>query len=80
MKKLTVTLPEDAARWLGARAAEEGRGMSECLAALVEAARWREDEYDLATERLLAREPRELVWSDGRRPSRDELHDRPGLR
>lgn len=33
-------------------------------------------------ERFLARarEPRKLEWIDGRKPTREELHDRAGLR
>ncbi len=38
------------------------------------------DEYDLAMERILSRKPRKLSWIDGRPPTRDELHDRAGLR
>lgn len=34
------------------------------------------DEYEAAMERCLAIEPRNLEWADGRKPTRDELHDR----
>ena len=30
-------------------------------------------------ERRLAIEPRKLDWIDGRKPTREELHDRTGL-
>ena len=29
-------------------------------------------------DRYLARKPRKLDWIDGRKPTRDELHDRSG--
>ena len=80
MKNVTVTLPEDVALWLRVRAAENGRSVSKWLAELLEGMRRREDEYDLAMERLLARKPQKLGWIDGRRPTRDELHDRTSLR
>ena len=80
MKNVTVTLPEDVAAWVRVRAAEDGRSVSRWLAELLEGMRWREDEYDLAMERLLARKPRKLSWVDGRRPTREELYDRSGLR
>ena len=80
MKNVTVTLPEDVAAWLRVRAAENGRSVSRWLAELLEGMRRGEDEYDLATERYLARKPRKFVWVDGRKPTRDELHDRSGLR
>ena len=80
MKNVTVALPEDVAAWLRVRAAEDGRSVSRWLAELLEGMRRGEDEYDLAMQRLLARKPRKLNWVDGRRPTREELHDRSGLR
>ena len=80
MKNVTVTLPEEVAAWLRVRAAEDGRSVSRWLAELLEGMRRGEDEYDLAMERLLARKPRRLNWVDGRRPTREELHDGTGLR
>ena len=80
MKNVTVTLPEDVAAWLRVRAAENGRSVSRWLAELLEGMRRGEDAYDLAMERYLARKPRKLDWADGRKPTRDELHDRTGLR
>ena len=80
MKNVTVTLPEEVAAWLRVRAAEDGRSVSGWLAELLEGMRRGEDEFDLAMERLLARKPRKLNWVDGRRPTREELQDRTGLR
>ena len=82
MKNVTVTLADDVALWLRVRAAEQNRSVSRWLAELIEGMRRREDKYEIAMERFLARarKPRKLEWVDGRRPTRDELHDRPGLR
>ncbi len=82
MKNVTVTLSDDIALWLRVRAAEQNCSMSKWLAELIEGMRRREDEYEIAMERFLARarKPRKLEWVDGRRPTRDELHDRAGLR
>lgn len=80
MKNVTVSLPEDVALWLRGRAAEDGRSVSSWLANLIGEMRRREDEYEVAMERFLARKPRKLDWSDHRKPTRDELHDRAGLR
>ena len=80
MKNVTVTLPEDVAAWLRVRAAESDRSVSRWLAELLEGMRRGEDDYDLAMERYLSRKPRKLHWIDGRRPTRDELHDRAGFR
>ena len=80
MKNVTVTLPEDVARWLRVRAAESERSVSKWLADLLQSMKRREDEYEVAMERFLARRPWKMEWVDGRRPTRDELHDRAGLR
>ena len=80
MKNVTVTLPEDVAAWLRVRAAENGRSVSRWLAELLGGMRFGEDDYDLAMERYLARKPRRLRWVDGRKPTRDELHERSGFR
>lgn len=80
MKNVTVTLPEDTALWLRVRAAEANRSVSGWLADTVEEMRRREDDYEVAMARALARKPRKMAWVDGRKPTRDELHDRTGLR
>ncbi|MDE2982775.1 MAG: hypothetical protein OXU74_16415 [Gemmatimonadota bacterium] len=43
---------------------------------LLERKRDREDDYDIAIKRYLARKPRKIDWAGGRRPSRDELYVR----
>ena len=80
MKNVTVTLPEDVARWLRVRAAQEDRSVSRWLAELITEKRRQEDQYVVAMERSLAVKPRELQWADGRKPTRAELHDRAALR
>ena len=42
--------------------------------------RRQEDEYEIAMRQALAIEPRRIEWPDGRKPTREELYDRPGLR
>ena len=79
MKNFTVTLLENLVAWFRVRAAENGRSVSRWLAELLEGMRRGEDEYDLAMEHYLARKPRKLRWVDGRKPTRDELHDRSGF-
>ena len=78
MKNITITLPEDVARWLRVKAAENERSVSKWLAELLESMQRQEDEYEIAMERFLAMKPRKINWPDGRRPTREELYDRPG--
>ena len=80
MKNITITLPEDLARWVRVRAAENERSVSKWIAELLEGTRHREDDYDMAMKQFLAVEPRRMEWVDGRKPTREELHDRAGLR
>ena len=80
MKNVTITLPENVAKWLRIKAAENDRSVSKWLAELIEGIQRQEDEYDVAMKRYLAMEPRTINWPDGRRPTRDELYDRPRLR
>lgn len=80
MKNITITLPEDLARWVRVRAAENERSVSKWIAELLEGTRRREDDYDMAMRQFLAVAPRRMEWVDGRKPTREELHDRAGLR
>jgi plasmid stability protein len=78
LKNVTVTLPEDVARWLRIRAAEDDRSVSRWLADVIEGMRRREDEYEIAMEQALAVKPETLNESGAPYPSRDALYDRPG--
>ena len=80
MKNVTITLPEDTARWLRVRAAEDDRSVSRWIAELIERMRRREDEYDVAMRRALAIRPRKIDWPEGRKPTREELYGRSRLR
>ena len=80
MENVTIALPEDLARWLLVKAAEDDRSVSRWIAELLEGRRRQEDEYDAAMKRYLAMKPRKIEWPGGRRPTREELYDRPGLR
>ncbi len=80
MKNITITLPEDVAQWLQVKAAENGLSVSKWLAELLESMQCQEDDYEAAMKRFLARKPRKIEWIDGRKPTREELYDRPGLR
>ena len=80
MTNITLTLPEDVARWLLIKAAENERSMSKWLAELLEGMQRREDEYEVAMKRALSIKPRKMEWVDRREPTREELHDRAAFR
>lgn len=75
MKNVTITLPEDTARWLRIKAAEDDLSVSRWIAELLERMRRQQDDYEVAMQRYLAMKPREIEWPEGRRPTREELHD-----
>lgn len=80
MKNITITLPDDLARWLRVRAAENERSVSRWVAELIDRTRRQEDAYEVAMKRALSIEPRKMEWIDGRKPTREELHDRASFR
>ena len=79
MKNITITLPEDLARWVRVRAVENERSVSRWLAELLEGMRRQDDGYATAMKQFLAVAPRRMEWIDGRKPMREELHDRAGV-
>ncbi len=80
MKDTTITLPENVARWLCVEAAADDRSISRWIAELPAGIRHREDEHESAMRRALSIEPRRIEWPEGRKPTREGLYDRPGLR
>lgn len=73
MKNTTITLPEDVARWLRIKAAENERSVSKWLAELLESIQRQEDEYEIAMKCFLTRESRKIEWINGHKPTREEL-------
>lgn len=79
MKTVTITLPDDLARWLRLKAAGDDRSVSRWIAEILERMRRREEDYQEAMKSYLAMEPRKIDWPDGRKPTRQELYGRRGL-
>ena len=80
LKNVTVTLEPDAARWARVEAARRGTSVSRMLGEMIEAEMEGHTAYELAKERFFAQQAG-AHRADGRPlPSREELHDRSGLR
>jgi AbrB family looped-hinge helix DNA binding protein len=77
MTKVTVTLDEETARWARLEAARRDVSVSSLLRNLLHDHMGSRESYAGAKERNLSRAPRKL---GGPEPSREELHDRAGLR
>ena len=80
MKNITITLPDDLARWIRVRAAENERSVSRWVAELIDRTRRQEDAYEVAMQRALSVEPHKMEWIDGHKPTREDLYDRADFR
>ncbi len=80
MKNITVTLDERTAAWVRIYAAERGKSISRLLGEILQERMREVRDYDEAMRRYLSKKPFKFQWTDGARPSRDELHDRANLR
>lgn len=78
LRNVTLTLEESVARWARIEAARRDISVSRFLANILIERMKENDEYDAAKRRALARKP--FLKTDGRYPSREEVHDRARLR
>ncbi|HMN46791.1 MAG TPA: hypothetical protein PKE27_19595 [Povalibacter sp.] len=80
MKNITITLDEKTANWVRIYAARQGKSVSRLLGELLQERLREVRDYNEAMRRHLSRKPFEFDWADDRKPARDELYDRAGLR
>lgn len=80
MKNITVTLDEKTADWVRVEAAKQGKSVSRLLGELLKKQMDDDREYFEAMRRFMAIKPMHFTWVGGRKPTREELHERPGLR
>jgi hypothetical protein len=78
LKNVTITLNEEVARWARMEAAKADTSVSRLLGQILEERMAQQDEYSKAMKRALGRKP--FLKSDGKYPSREEAHERGGLR
>ncbi len=76
MKNVTITLDEEVARWARIRAAERNTSVSRLVGELLKEKMRQEEDYRLAMERYLSRQPQMLKKPGTRYPKREELHER----
>jgi len=80
MKNVTITLDEKTATWVRVHAAQHNTSVSRLVGEMLMARMLEQREYDQAMQRFLAKAPMRLKRRGQRYASRDELHDRAGLR
>jgi len=78
LRNVTVTLEEDVAQWARIEAARQDTSVSRLLGALLKERMSAQDTYEKAMRRALSRKP--FLRSKGRYLTREEVHDRTGLR
>jgi len=78
LRNVTVTLEEEVAQWARIEAARRDTSVSRLLGGLLKERMAAQDSYERAMRRALARKP--FLRSDGRYLTREEAHDRAGLR
>jgi len=78
MPNLTITADEEVLRWARVKAAQENTSVARLVGDLLKERMRAERGYQAAKRRFLGAKPR--VLSRGPYPTRDELHDRTGLR
>jgi hypothetical protein len=78
LRNITVTLEEDVAGWARVEAARQDTSVSRFLGGILKERMLEQDSYGRAMRRSLAR--KSFLNSDGQYLSREEVHDRAGLR
>ena len=78
LRNITITVEEEVAHWARVEAAKQDTSVSRLVSEILQERMIREDEYRKAMRRALARKP--FLKSDGKYPSREELHERRHLR
>jgi hypothetical protein len=78
LRNVTVTLEESVARWARIEAARQDTSVSRLLAGILKERMREKDGYESAMRQALGRKP--FLKTDGRYLSREEIHDRAGLR
>ena len=80
MKNITITLDEATARWARRLAARQNTSVSRLVGEVLGEKMRDECRYELAMRESLSLRPRPLGAPGQRYATRDELHDRTGLR
>jgi len=78
LRNVTVTLEEEVARWARLEAARQDTSVSRLLGGILKQRMTETDNYEKAMRGALTGKP--LFKSDGKRMTREEMHERSGLR
>jgi hypothetical protein len=80
-RNVTITLPDDVARWARIEAAKRDTSVSQLVAGMLQEKMRDDDAYDAAMKRMFAMiRPVKFEEPGGRFPRREDLYDRPKRR
>jgi hypothetical protein len=80
VKNVTITLDEQTAAWVRVHAARLGMSVSRFVGEVLQDRMHEVRDYNEAMRSFLAQKPFRFGFTDGRRPTREELYDRASLR
>lgn len=80
MKNVTIAMDKRTAAWVRVQAAKQNMSVSRFVGEILHKQMTDARAYDDAMRRFLGEESLEFEWAAGRRPTREELHDRNALR
>ena len=80
MKNVTITLDEETASWARLQAVRAGLSLSRLIGDLLRRQSRELGAYERAMHRFLQREPVRLQRRGVKYPTREQLHDRAGIR
>jgi hypothetical protein len=80
MKNITITLDEQTAAWVRMAASKRGMSVSRLIGDLLHDRMREARDYNEAMRRFFSHKPFNFEWVGGRRPTREEVHDRARAR
>ncbi|HEY2635586.1 MAG TPA: hypothetical protein VGI51_12710 [Steroidobacteraceae bacterium] len=80
MKNITITLDEQIAAWVRMAAAKRKMSVSRLIGDLLHDRMREARDYNEAMRRFFSHKPFNFEWVGGRRPAREEIHDRARAR
>ena len=80
MKNITITLDSETAAWIRVHAAEQNKSVSRVVGEILQEQMKSRREYWRAMQGYLSKPPFDLAGEPEKYPTREEIHDRAGLR
>lgn len=80
MRNITITVDEEVALWVRIEAARQDTSISRLVGEMLRGHMQSFKDYEIARQQFFEIDPRPLRRSGTSLPSREELHDRAGLR